>query len=165
MAASALMQEPSANVVAFPGCPTSRRFSSQPVLSAEDRIDLDRLRWLALRSQLAPKPDLERACFLLAGEREVSFERFAITFFRGLSAAASTSMEMYRPGTPGLSDDEIWLMRLVAALKRGDGPAAGALVSWRVLPKGRRWLRFLAAGMVDGLEGTLPVGAVRKTGS
>jgi hypothetical protein len=141
------------DVLAFPRCPTSQRLSAMHEPSAAERLDIDRLRWMAMRSRLAPRPDLERACFLLAGETDVSFERFAIAFFRGLDIRGSRPMAFYRPGARQLSDDEIWLMRLVSAWRRGEESGAAALVSWRVQASARRWLRFLSAGMVRAMDG------------
>lgn len=139
-------------VIAFPRCPTSARIAAAIALSADERIDLDRLRWLALRSLVSPKPDFERACFLLAGEAGVSLDRFANAFFRGLADKARRPMEFYRPGTRGVSEDEMWLIRLLAACRRSDEAGIRALVAWRVAPDGRRWLRFLAVGIM-GLLG------------
>ena len=150
-AASQRIESAETRVLAFPACPTASRLAANRQPDAAERLDLDRLRWLALRSQLAPKPDLERACFLLAGESGVSFERFAVAFFRGLAGAAAGSMVLYRPGARALSDDEIWLLRLVAAWRAGDEKGAAALVAWRVRPASRRWLRFLSAGMVRAM--------------
>lgn len=143
---------PPSRVLAFPRCPTSERLHASHPLSAEERIVLDRLRWLAIRSRLAPRPDLERACFLLAGETDVSLERFAIAFFRGLEERATRDMSLYRPGTQAVSDDEAWLIRLIAAWQSGDEKAASALVSWRICPESRRWMRFLSAGLVRALD-------------
>ncbi|MEF2552566.1 hypothetical protein VQ042_14520 [Aurantimonas sp. A2-1-M11] len=140
-----------ARVLAFPGgdCPTVR--PATPQLTDDECDELNRLRWFALKSRLAPKPDLERACFLLAGESNVSLERFAIAFFRGLSARSLREMVFYRPGARHASDDEIWLLRLLSVLRSGENAAAGALVAWRVRPDGRRWLRFLAASLANAL--------------
>ncbi|GGE13173.1 hypothetical protein GCM10011390_35340 [Aureimonas endophytica] len=139
-------------VPAFRPCPTALQLAQRHEPSAAERLDLDRLRWMALRSQLAPRPDLERACFLLAGETGVSFERFAIAFFRGLQARARLPMTLYRPGARHMSDDEVWLLRLVAAWRRGEDKGAAALVAWRVEASGRRWMRFLSAGMVRAMD-------------
>ena len=140
-----------ARILAFPGanCPTVA--PEAPCLREADRECLNRLRWFALKSRLAPKPDLERACFLLAGEANVTLERYATAFFRGLATTASREMTIYRPGTRGASDDEIWLLRLLEAKREGKDAAAKALVAWRVRPEGRRWLRFLAASLAEAL--------------
>ncbi|BDA86095.1 hypothetical protein Sa4125_36370 [Aureimonas sp. SA4125] len=138
-------------VLAFPGCPAAaitRSFTP----SVAERLELDRLRWLALRSLIAPKPDLERACFLLSGDPDVSLSRFSIAFFRGLSDKARREMVFYRPGAKAVSDDEIWLLRLAAAWRAGDESGARALIAWRVQPDAQRWLRFLSAGMVRMLD-------------
>lgn len=139
-------------VLAFPRCPTAERMAAARVLDADERRELDRLRWLALRAQLAPRNDLERACYLLAGERDASLERYAAVFFHGLSAASTSDMTFYRPGASAISDDECWLLRLIAAYRRGEDAAAGALVAWRVAPHSRRWMRFVANGLVRALD-------------
>jgi hypothetical protein len=139
-------------VLAFPRCPTAERIAAARTLDASERRELDRLRWLALRAQLAPRSDLERACYLLAGTRDVSLERYASVFFHGLSATSTSDMTFYRPGAVAVSDDECWLLRLVAAHRQGEDAAAGALVAWRVTPRSRRWMRFLAHGLVRALD-------------
>jgi len=137
-------------IVALPFCHSVPK-APPPALSEAERRDLDLLRWLALKSALAPKPDLERACRLLAGDPRPSLERFAVAFFRGLSRKARRGMTFHRPGVEALSDDEVWLTRLIAAWEAGDAPAASALVAWRVRPDGRRWLRFLSDGLARAL--------------
>ena len=61
-------------------------------------------------------------------------------------------MTVYRPGASQVSDDESWLLRLLAAWRLEQDAAAGALVSWRVRPQARRWMRFLSRGMVRALD-------------
>ncbi|MEF2072503.1 hypothetical protein [Consotaella aegiceratis] len=143
-------------VVAFP-CQTAAalgqvsRRTDVHSLTDEERDELNRLRWMVMKSRLAPKPDLERACFLLAGEPEASLDRFAVAFFRGLECHARRRMNFYRPGAETVSDDESWLLRLLAAWRSNDEVGAGALIGWRVKSEGRRWMRFLSAGLVRGL--------------
>jgi hypothetical protein len=143
-------------VLAFPHCPTFERFGVPASLTEAERGDLDRLRWLFLKSRLAPKPDLDKACFLLAGGEGASIERYGFAFFRGLDVHGAREMSFYRPGAKGTSEDEIWLMRLVAAWRRGEEKAAAALVAWRIAAPGRRWMRFLSAGMVRLLDPQAP---------
>ncbi len=139
-------------VLAFPRCPTAERVAAARELTPAQRLDLERLRWLALRSQLAPKADLERACYVLAGQPTASLDRYATAFFRALCDHATSEMGFYRPGASAVSDDECWLLRLVGAWRSGQDAAAGALVSWRVRPASRRWMRFLSHGMVRALD-------------
>lgn len=150
-ALSASLSSIEPRVLAFPHCPTFGR--AAPSLTEAERSDLDRLRWIFLKSRLAPKPDLDKACFLLAGGKGASIERYGFAFFRGLGVHGLREMSFYRPGAAGTSEDEIWLMRLVSAWRRGEEKAAGALVAWRVVAPGRRWMRFLSKGMVELLDG------------
>ncbi|SKA32629.1 hypothetical protein [Consotaella salsifontis] len=121
-------------------------------LNPRERDELNRLRWMVMKSRLAPRPDLERACFLLAGEPTASLERYAVAFFRGLEDHAPRGLSFYRPGAEAVSDDECWLLRLIAAWRRDDATGAGVLIAWRVRSEGRRWMRFLSAGLVKGLD-------------
>jgi len=150
-----LTTEPS-QVLAFPRiCPTIERLAATQSLSDRQRLDLDRLRWLAMRAQLAPKPDFERACYVLAGEPSASLERTSTAFFRGLIDHASAEMSFYRPGARTASDDELWLLRLVESWRTGEERLAAALVSWRVRPQARRWMRFLSARIAQSLDETV----------
>lgn len=155
MAAAALQipdETAERRVLSFPRCPTATRIAAARTLEPQERTELDRLRWLALRSQLTPRSDLERACYLLAGERDVSLDRYAAVFFRGLSASSTSDMTFYRPGAASVSDDESWLLRLLNAWRAGDDAVAGALVGWRVAPRSRRWMRFLSHELVHALD-------------
>lgn len=152
LARFALPSDEDRRIVAFPRCPTAERIHVARTLTDDQRLDLERLRWLALRSQLAPRADLERACYILAGQPTASLDRLATVFFRGLSERASSEMVIYRPGAVSVSDDESWLLRLVAACRDGQDAAAGALVAWRVASSARRWMRFLSAAMVRALD-------------
>lgn len=147
----------SAAVLSFPRCPTAERIAASRDLSTAQWLDLERLRWLALRSQLAPKPDLDRACFVLAGEPAVSLERYATAFFRGLCDNASGEMTIYRPGARGVSDDELWMTRMVDAWRGGETKLASALIGWRVRRPAQRWMRFLSSRMVEALDTAKPV--------
>lgn len=138
-------------ILAFP-CATAARIIPSFEPGAAERIDLDRLRWLALRSVIAPQPDLERACLLLSGETDVSLSRYANAFFHGLANKGRRQMSFYRPGAKSVGEDETWLLRLVAATRRGDEPGARALIAWRVQPEAQRWMRFLSAGLVRMLD-------------
>ncbi|MER0237478.1 hypothetical protein [Fulvimarina sp. MAC8] len=129
------------------GCPTVDARPSE--LSADDRDLLNRLRWLALKSRLQPKPEIERACMMLAGKGPRAIETVSNAFFRGLAKHGTNSLEFYRPGTRWPSSDEIWLLRLLSAFRQGREKEGSALVTWRIEPRGRRWLRFLAASLAE----------------
>ncbi|MEN3792038.1 hypothetical protein [Fulvimarina sp. MAC3] len=128
-------------------CPTVETRASD--LSESDRDLLNRLRWLALKSRLQPKPEIERACLMLAGKEPRAIETVSNAFFRGLSKHGTITLEFYRPGTRWPSSDEIWLLRLLAAFRQGREKEGAALVTWRIEPRGRRWLRFLAASLAE----------------
>ena len=55
-------------------------------------------------------------------------------------------------GAKTVGDDETWLLRLVAAWRKGDEAGARALIAWRVQPEAQRWMRFLSAGLVRMLD-------------
>ncbi|WP_139802315.1 hypothetical protein [Aurantimonas sp. 22II-16-19i] len=130
-------------------CPTAAQ--RVPQLSDEDVERLNRLRWFALKSRLAPRPDVERACLVLSAQAGATVGGLATIFFRALDEHANRELALYRPGTLRPSEDEIWLLRLIAAWQGGEREAGSALLAWRVRPEGRRWLRFLAEAMASRL--------------
>jgi len=147
------------NVLSFPACQSFGPFRGNPrAFSPEEAEEMERIRWFVLKSLLSSQTDIERACFLLAGEQDVSLERFAIAFFRALASKARRPLTFYKPGAASFSEDEIWLARLISAWRGGDESGARALIAWRVRPEGHRWLRFLSRGFAlalpqQGLEG------------
>ena len=130
-------------------CPTVAQ--RVPQLSDEDTDRLNRLRWFALKSRLSPKPDVERACLVLSAQTGASVGALATIFFRALDEHANRELAIYRPGTRRPSEDEIWLLRMIAAWQAGERTAGSALISWRVALPGRRWLRFLAEAVATHL--------------
>ncbi|MBZ8132100.1 hypothetical protein CLD20_02310 [Afifella sp. IM 167] len=146
------------NVLPFPACQSFGPLTDHaPKFSPAEAEEMERIRWFVLKSLLSSQTDIERACFLLAGEEDVSLERFAIAFFRALASKARRPLTFYRPGAAAFSEDEIWLARLICAWRDGDEAGARALIAWRVRPEGHRWLRFLSRGLalalpLQGLE-------------
>ena len=130
-------------------CPTAAQ--RVPQLTDDDRDQLNRLRWFALKSRLAPRPDVERACLVLSAQASPSVEQLATIFFRALGEHATRDLAIYRPGARHASEDEIWLLRLMAAWRDGERKAGSALIAWRVVPAGRHWLRFLAEAVSSRL--------------
>ncbi|MBO0663356.1 hypothetical protein LQ948_11990 [Jiella sp. MQZ9-1] len=122
-----------------------------PNLSEDDRNRLNRLRWFALKSHLAPRRDVERACLVLSAQAETSIEYLATFFFRALDEYATRELAIYRPGARHPSEDEIWLLRLMASWQSDERTAGSALIAWRVRLEGRRWLRFLAETLAHRL--------------
>ena len=130
-------------------CPTVAQ--RVPLRVEEDRDRLNRLRWFALKSRLAPRPDVERACLVLSAQAAPTVEHLATIFFRALDEHAARDLAIYSPGTRHASEDEIWLLRLMSAWQDGERKVASALIAWRVKPAGRHWLRFLAEALSSRL--------------
>jgi hypothetical protein len=118
------------------------RFGFEP--TDEQRVLLDRLRWLALRACLRGHDDLEKACFLLAADDE-SFERFGLLFFSSLRRHARHGLLFHRPGTKSLGRDEVWVLRLLE--NANDPKMLSRMIAWHVEKKAQRWFRFLASGL------------------
>ncbi|MEM1038534.1 MAG: hypothetical protein AAGI12_03575 [Pseudomonadota bacterium] len=108
-------------------------------------LTLDRLRWLAMRACLRGQEDIEKACFLLAGADEESFERFGMVFFSTLRSHGRHGLAFHRPGASVLGPDEIWVLRLLRSV--GDPHMLSRMVAWHVEPRAQRWFRFLANGL------------------
>lgn len=120
--------------------------------SDQEKRDLQRLRWLAMRASLSGKPDMEQACYVLSGDPDQSVERIGETFFQGLAQHTRHTLTMYRPGAAELSGDEIWLLRLFRAYRSGDRINAQRMMAWHVKPAAQRWMRFLASRLTEELS-------------
>ena len=113
--------------------------------SEEQRVLIDRLRWLALRACLKGNENLERACFLLAGKKNETFERYGLLFFGALRKHSRHGLAFHRPGAKSLAPDEVWVLRLLE--RANDSAMLSRMVAWHIEKPAQRWFRFLAAGL------------------
>lgn len=137
------------NVIPFSGA------ASAPVATpAPDRRTLElvrRLRVLWRHSQLSRRDDFDRACLLIAGDNTTTVERYASAFFQGAQIFARRRLRFFNGKSVSLSDDEMWLARILQALDCGDDVSARYLMALRIAPEGRRRLMFLAQGLTTHL--------------
>ncbi|MEO0496818.1 MAG: hypothetical protein AAF141_05530 [Pseudomonadota bacterium] len=138
--------------VVRPAC-FGRAVQVQPVaISETERLTLDRLRWLAIRASLHGREDMDQACALLVGDANQSFERFGEMFFRGLAMHSRHRLRFHRPRATEMTDDEIWLLRLLRMYAQNDSAQAARMIAWHI-PKGeQRWMRFLAEGIARRVQ-------------
>lgn len=137
-------------VLSFPalGERTNAREAPAAAMPAAERARLDALRGLAVSSRLRPAiHDLTRACALLLAEPELAAGQFGVAFFCGLRTAAVRAVRLRPAGSSSVSQDERWLLQLVARLKAGDETSARALIGFRVMRPCRRLMLFLARGL------------------
>lgn len=118
--------------------------------AGEERL-VEELRGLLLASLLKPRGEFEKACFLIVGDANVTKERYAAAFFHGLEIYAKRKFEFYNPGSSKLGTDEMWVARLILALKSEDYSTVRYLMSRRIDPAGQRRLSFLAQGLADAM--------------
>jgi len=124
-------------------------------LSDEIRVDADTLelvrqaRVLLRQSQLKRRNDFDHACSLIAVERSTTAERYAAAFFQGLQLFALRRMRFFPAKADTVSSDEMWLARLLTALKAEDFTSAKYLMALRVASPGHRRLLFLAGKLAD----------------
>lgn len=125
--------------------------------TSEIRVDADMLelvrqaRVLLRRSQLMRRNDFDRACSLIAGDKNTTVERYAAAFFQGLQIFALRRMQFFPAKADTVSQDEMWLARLLTALKAEDFTSAKYLMALRVAPVGHRRLLFLAEKLAENL--------------
>jgi hypothetical protein len=128
--------------------------AARPV-SAEVRVGADTLelvrqaRVLLRQSQLKRRNDFDRACSLIAGDKSTTTERYAAAFFQGLQLFALRRMRFFPAKADTVSEDEMWLVRLLMALKAEDHTSSKYLMALRVAPLGHRRLLFLAEKLAD----------------
>jgi hypothetical protein len=115
-----------------------------------------RLRALWRHTQLRGRDDFDRACFLIGGDDSTTIERYAVAFFQGTQLFALRRLRFFNTKSDAVSDDEMWLARLLLALYSEDHTSARYLIALRIAPAGHRRLMFLAQGLACRLcaEGT-----------
>lgn len=129
---------------AFPDLERRNWFVDEALLT---RMDL--LRRYAQESLLHSRAELDHACRVIAVDRSVTLRRHALALFGTLSEYAYRRMHFYKPGTPELSDSELWLNRVLDAYRDMDTAEGRALIAWRIRPLGHRRVRFLVGGLAD----------------
>jgi hypothetical protein len=146
----------SGTVIPFSGA--LRAPIENPVLG-ERMMELVRaLRRLWRRCQLAGRDDFDRACLLIAGHDRASAERYAAAFFQGVQIFARCRLRFFNAKSDAVSDDEMWLARILVSLDTKDYTSARYLMALRIAPEGHRRLMFLAQGLADRLCGGLRAG-------
>lgn len=136
---------PSGVVLAFPA--VTRRAPADRGLSVHERRRLRALRLLARASSLACRPECAVVQIASGSAENRCGEPCAAELFRAFVEIADRRLVLYRPDADAVSDDEHWLLRLMAALDQGDHAGAGALIAFRVERPLRRQA-LAAAGAV-----------------
>ena len=116
-------------------------------LSAEQRRRLIALRHLARASSLACRPQCAIGRIVSKAAADRCEQPCAAEVFRAFIEIADRRIALYRPDAEAVSDDEHWLLRLMAALSNGQLSAAAGLIAFRV-EKARRREALAAAGAV-----------------
>jgi hypothetical protein len=131
---------------------------SPPAPDARTAQLIRELRVLWRRSQLSRRDDFDHACLLIAGDEEATVERYAAAFFQGVQLFAHRSLRFFNAKSGAVSDDEMWLARILLALEAEDYASARYLMVLRVAPEGRRRLLFLAQRLAGILCGRTAIG-------
>jgi hypothetical protein len=129
--------------------------SSPPDERASQLIRALRVLWR--RSQLSRSDDFDRACLLIAGDETTTVERYAAAFFQGVQIFAHRSLKFFTAKSQAVSEDEMWLARILLALHSEDYTSARYLMALRVVPEGHRRLMFLAQGLASILCGQITI--------
>ncbi|OCX64640.1 hypothetical protein BFP70_11535 [Thioclava sp. SK-1] len=117
------------------------------VLRAEQRALLDEIRAAALRVRSTRYIDAFRACAMLSLNRDRSVTTMADGLARVLAQALAAPAVLYRPGSPDVSFDEAWLVRLAYCLHDDDLGSAEFLLRSRVTRHHWRNIAFLLNGI------------------
>ncbi|KFI33851.1 hypothetical protein CG51_10665 [Haematobacter missouriensis] len=113
---------------------------------------LNRLRLLSLRCRAARRIDVFSACALLAMDRVEAAQAFAEALLRALPQATGKPSNFLFPGSRERSFDESWLLRLLEAVRHGDGDSTIFLIASQVRKPYRRQVAYLAKGLAEGLD-------------
>jgi len=115
---------------------------------------LDSLRRMLSRSRLCEECAdwcvLDR---LVWGGDRANADKIGRVFMQMLGKHAARPMAFHKPGAAQVSHDEIWLLRLVDAVRRRDTSSVEALIGFRITARERWRMRMLAIAFVDALSG------------
>jgi len=136
----------------------------RPAVDERTLVLIGRLRGLWRHSQLTRRDDFDRACLLLAGDEGMTIERYAVAFFQGAQIFALRRLTFFNAKSTAVSEDEMWLSRILLALYSQDYTSARYLVALRIAPAGHRRLMFLAQGLAKGLCAQFSAGAEQDRG-
>lgn len=133
------------NVVRFP-----RESYALPAAPAVDPAAMQmivKLRLLLCQSLLRPRKNFDHACMLISADENITMERYASAFFQGMELFGLRQLCFYPVSSIAVSDDEMWLARLLISLDKGDYTSARYLIALRAKSQGHRRLLFLAQGL------------------
>ncbi|MEO0635284.1 MAG: hypothetical protein AAFY73_01410 [Pseudomonadota bacterium] len=121
-------------------------------INDQEAMTLDRLRWLAMRASLKGKPQDGAVYWAPARMLALSLTELGEMFFSALSRHARHRMVMYRPGAAELSNDEIWLMRLLRTFRHGDLVQARRMIAWYIGGDMKPQVQALAENLARRLQ-------------
>ena len=110
-----------------------------------------RLRSLWRDVQLTGQQDFDHGCLLIAMSDTMALERYATAFFQGVQLFAKRRLVLFNTKSEAVSDDEMWIARLLQSIHSDDYVSARYLLESRIAPEGRRRLMFLAKGLASHL--------------
>lgn len=124
---------------------------AEPAVDERTLALIGALRRLWRRAQLSHIEDFDHACALIASDRSSSNERYSAAFFQGAQLFSLRRLTFYTAKSEAVSEDEMWLARLLQALYSQDHTSARYLMALRIAAPGHRRLMFLAQGLAAGL--------------
>ena len=96
---------------------------------------LNRLRFLAQKCRADARLDLTEACSAIHAERSTSLDRIAESMIRVISQAVEGHVVFLAPGSPHMTFDEEWLVRLLDRGTAKDTVSVEFLLRRRVAPR------------------------------
>ncbi|MEM1363269.1 MAG: hypothetical protein AAGF94_16400 [Pseudomonadota bacterium] len=128
--------------------PTSDADNAIALLEGDEMRRLDLLRAQAAGCRTAARLDLFQACSLLTVDPDKAPVVFARALLRTLGEALGKRPVIHGSGSPEISFDERWLLRLIERLEAGDTDSFTFLLSGRVPHEYRRSVAYLVHGVV-----------------
>lgn len=137
-------------VIPFPSA-TARTSAQRPIEPAVERERIEMLRDCLSTARLAGRDDIDRICARIVCTAPTTAQRYGVALFQALPDAARQRLVFHGAGSPSLSDDETWLLRLIRSVEAGDQANIAALLGFRIKPSHQRRIRFLVAGFAKSL--------------
>lgn len=140
------------NVVALhPGSASVSAVPPENVLDTKGFGRIERLRYFANCYALHPQGDWEQACRVIAVDPGASLKSHAFALLGALDAYALRPIVFYQRGAQSLSEGEVWMGRLLAAVSKSNDTNVRALMSFRLPLIAHRRVAFLATALLSAL--------------
>ncbi|MEM0990992.1 MAG: hypothetical protein AAGK00_19155 [Pseudomonadota bacterium] len=120
--------------------------------SAEAMGFLNHVRLMSMTCRCSARAEVSQACRMLSMDPQISRDALVEALVKSLAQIMGRTPRFFSPGVATLSEDEMWLVRLVTCESTGDRLSAEFLIRSRVARNMRASMAFLARSLGDAFQ-------------